>query len=131
MSISRTPSYITFFSWAFTICLPIVVINLTVNEGKLYLYGLYAYPRTPWGLFVSLLYIYKAVVSINIIRKKRLAIILALIDGLLGIVIYLVVLGFTLANITVSDSRFFGLDILFLIPYFKHFYNEMKKQNTA
>lgn len=104
-------------------------MNIIFNNAKLYLYGLYSYPHTVIGCFVILLYMYKGIISILILMKKEIAIKLAIFDGIVGIIIYSVVLVFTLFNIQLSDGRFFGIDILFLVPYLM-FFLKQKKLNS-
>ncbi|PHN01778.1 hypothetical protein [Flavilitoribacter nigricans] len=115
------PLWIKVFIWIFLIfgaMVPLVlVLALFGIPVNLSLYGLeVARPASALGLLIILLFMLKSAVSLGLWTEKEWAVDLAVIDGVIGIVVNVVIM-FILPVLYDGFGTSIRLELLVLIPY--------------
>ncbi len=116
------PIWIKVFVWifiAFGILAPILLITAIFGTNfKLSMYGLETfYPLSPLGLLIISVVLYKGVVAFGLWTEKKWAVLLAIADAILGIVICVLVMLAPLFMSSLGIKLSFRLELLLLIPY--------------
>lgn len=115
------PWWIKIFSWLFLIlgggALAGLIPAILGYTYELAIYGLETNkPLSLEGFFILLLLIFKSVVSWALIQEKKLAITLAIVDAIMGIIFCLLVGIYPVFN-PASRNYSIRLELIFLIPY--------------
>lgn len=114
------PNWIKFFTWMFMIfgvLTPLVfLLGILGSTFNMSLYGLQTmYVYSPLGIALLLLYVFKGIVAYSLWTERDWAVMLALIDGAIGIVICFII-SFVLPFYT--DGWNIRLELVALVPYF-------------
>ena len=116
------PLWVKIFCWifiVFSILVPVAIVFAVVGSNfNISLYSLETNDSfSITGICLLLLYLFKGIVAYFILQEKDLAVKLAIIDAVAGILIC--VLMMILPNILLQGNMNFSfrLEILFLIPY--------------
>ncbi len=120
------PWWIKFFAWVFLVfglIIPIIlIIGLAGGQANIGLFGIGTrVPLSLAGIGLMLVYLLKAVTAYGLITQKDWAVKLALIDGIISLLLYLVKMfsGLLLTTYTSGASTFhsLSLEIVIVIPY--------------
>lgn len=114
------PAWIKVFIWIFMIMGAFVPFGFIAGifgiPFSITLYGLGTVsPLSIMGIFLSGLYLFKGIIAFGLWTEKQWAVDMAIIDGLLGILICIVVM---IMIPTSSGGISIRLDLIILIPYF-------------
>ncbi len=116
------PGWIRFFSWIFHVVGAFAILGLLFGilgyKFSISLYGLDTQePLSAVGMFLVLVFGFKAVVAYGFLKRTDAAITLGLIDAIAGIVICLSVMIFSIFWPDQQSAGFFRLELLVLVPY--------------
>lgn len=123
------PWWIKVFVWIFLIFLLVSPVALLMGilgyDFQLALYGMETHePLSTSGLLIAFLFGFKGIVSLALLKEKRIAIALASIDAFMGIGICI----FVMADQYMTSSNIsFRLELLLLIPYAVKVWNIRKE----
>jgi uncharacterized membrane protein len=108
--------------WIFIVAglfsLPVFVLGITKYNYEISLYGLVSNdPLSLISFFITLLFLYKGVVGYSLWMEKDWAVILAIIDALIGILICILTMFGILSDARREHSVIFRPEIVLLIIY--------------
>lgn len=120
---AMVPVWIKIFSWLFLIFGAFVPVSLISGilgyNFQLSLYGIETNePLSITGVFVTLLFLLKAVVAFGLLKKTDWAVSFGLVDAALGIVVCFAIMFYPVLYPASKIHGLFRLELLALIPYF-------------
>lgn len=116
------PWWIKIFIWIFLFFGAIIPIGLIFGilgyNFQLSLYGLVTNePLSLTGICIIILFLFKGITALGLLKEKNWAIKLGIVDSITGIAVCVLIMLYPLINAKSGIMFSFKIEILFLIPY--------------